>query len=452
MYAERQNKGKVSRRIDRSDTARQWVDIENRRKKFFSSNTAQFKFYMDNGIELTEELLIYEELQKKLSYPPCYILELAAALFQTYQHDKNMIISCVLDVMRDNSPQNLTINVQEIIKELDDIDQSEINSKIKTNRIRNDKRLSSDAQENYILNGNKNEVEILRERTRIDNKNVADAELKNGDYIKNNYVEIDFRKINHPNAFNLFRDCIPFTECYLHVLNEVVTMRHDLVASWYFNKENEDEIFSSGELKSFSLRNDIDSNTVRKSMFGDTKKNRTGRYFYSFIEHKDSEFNYNTRFTQIPTRNGIITPRGVNDGSGRRLRIPLKKMVKAYAIIMGGDLISDRQEEKMGLKQNQTPQKIFASGVTSSDLDLRMMNILANYVNFSFERICLALKDVNSMSKAINTIYRLKSKSGRILWEDLTRNVAQPQLMTPNRVSLGMKGIKLDSSPIIIDI
>ena len=48
-----------------------------------------------------------------------------------------------------------------------------------------------------------------------------------------------------------------------------------------------------------------------------------------------------------------------------------------------------------------------------------------------------------------NILPNLRSLDGKDLWEFLVRNVAQPQLMTPNKVSLGMKGIELDSSPIL---
>ena len=63
------------------------------------------------------------------------------------------------------------------------------------------------------------------------------------------------------------------------------------MAAWYFNAENEAEILEAKELQSHSVRRDLNPGTKikSKSMSDDTIINRTGRYFYSFIEHKDTK-------------------------------------------------------------------------------------------------------------------------------------------------------------------
>ena len=456
MYEARQHKEKVSRRIEVGNGTTQRVKMGNRKTNTKLSNVLQCKIFMDNGIELSEPYIIYRQIQEKFIHPLQNGLKFARILNRIYQFDLNMSMSYVMKALYDNPCDMngvfLRIKIPQVIQNLQTIKQNDINEEIRNNRIRNDKRISIRAQENY-LSGiyGKTDIENLREQTRTYNMRKADAELQEGDYLRNNYTNGDFRDIGFYDIF--FYDKYSFLTCYEHVSSEVAKMSKDLVASWYFNAKNEDEIFATGELRSHSLRSDLNPNTETKSMSQDTKDNRTGRYFYSFIEHKDSKFNINTRFTRPATLDGNIGIGGVKDGSGRRLRIPLKKMVKAHAAIMGGDLVDDRQERtKMKLVQNSTPHKIFASSIgINSDVELQTMALLLKYVAFVFTRIYLALNNPNAKSNAILTIYRLKTERGRDLWEDLTRNVAQPQLMTPNRVSLGMKGIKLDSSPIIRD-
>ena len=453
MYEARQNKEKICRTIDGGGMSRQRVKMENRRINTRLGNVLQCKIFMDNGIELSEPYIIYQQIQKEFMYPLQNGLKFAQILNRIYQFNLNMSLSHVIKALYDNPCDMngvfLRIKIPKVIQNLQTINQGDINKEIKNNRIRNDKRISLRAQENY-LNGiyGKTYIENLREQTRIYNMEKADAELQEGDYLQRNYTNGDFRGIGFYDIF--FYDKYSFLTCYEHVLREVTEMSKDLVTSWYFNAENEDEIFATRELQSHSLRSELNPSTKTKSMPQDTKDNKTGRYFYSFIEHKDSEFNVNTRFTRPATFNGFVGIGGVKDGSGRRLQIPLKKMVKAHAVIMGGDLVDDRQEKtKMKLKQNSTPHKIFAPprGLNGY-VELQTMDLLQKYVAFVFTRIYLALNNSNAKSNAILTIYRLKSERGKDLWEDLTRNVAQPQLMTPNSVSLGMKDIKLDSSPI----
>ena len=446
-----QQQSYITRQVENG--VRQRVKMRDERN-ISHKNMIQRKFYM-GSIALINPELIRKEIEKKIDLKLKNGQIFADTLYRTYQlGDKNMDMSYVIKAMHNKAMEFYKyekasrVNITKVLAEIDGISQDEVNNKIRENRILTDTRMSFDNQATYLSGvSNKEAVEVLRERWRLDNMAKADGELKKGKYLQEQYKNVNFRDFVHEIEYI---DGL-YSSCYNHVLENVLAMRNDLVASWYFNAKNEDEILRTKELQSYSVRRDLNPKLEGKSMFCDTVIHKTSGYFYSFIEHKDSKFNTGTRFQNPSTEGGIVGGRGVRDGSGRRLRFPFKKMVKAHAIIMGGDLTKDTQESKDKMKLTEpTPHKIFASGIENSpNIDTRMQGLLSNYVSFAFYRIRLAIDQGNDAKKhAIDEIIpSLLSKDGKDLWEYLTHYVANPQLMTPNKVSLGMKGLELDSSP-----
>lgn len=446
--AARQQQSYITRQVENG--GRQRVKMRDERN-IFHKNMIQRKFYKDS-IALINPKLIRKEIEKKIDR---YLINgqiFADTLYRTYRHDdKNMDISYVFKAMDnrtiefDEHEGVSCVNITKVLAEIDGISQDEVNSKIRENRIYTDTRMDFHGQAAYLSGKyDKKDVEALREQWRSDNMAKADGELEKGEYLQEQYKNVDFRDFVHGIEY---MDEL-YLSCYRHVLENVLAMRNDLVASWYFNAKNEDEILKTKELQSYSVRRDLNHKLEGKSMDCDTETYKTSGYFYSFIEHKDSKFNTGTRFTNPATKDGTVGVEGVRDGSGRRLRFPFKKMVKAHAIIMGGDLTQDIQESgKMKLKA-PTPHKIFASGMEKeTNIDERMQGLLLNYVSFTFDRIRLAIdQGGDARDHAIDEIIpTLLRKNGKYLWEYLTRNVANPQLMTPSKVSLGMKGLELDS-------
>ena len=419
MYEARQNKEKVSRRIDgnnENSIKNSYLDRENkskiitqrtpisiqmfRRKQMVDKNTIQRRFYL-GSIALCDENTIRYELERNIKHWFMHYAELANMLYNKYNNEDIDMSIEILKQEIDNMWFFQRANNNLILKKLNDLNQEDIKKKIKEVRIKEDTRLLPKAQEKYLNNPNsyKNSIEKERNKWRKNNMEQADKELRTGKYLKDNYKS-HFRELMIPNPIN---DSLEI----LHkvVLNKVLKMRGSLMAAWYFNAENEAEILEAKELQSHSVRRDLNPGTKikSKSMSDDTIINRTGRYFYSFIEHKDTKFNTNTRFSQ-PTTNseGFVKEGIVKDGSGRRLRIPLIKMAKANAAIMGGDLVEDRQEQcKIGLKQNETPRKIFASGKETDNADNLLKGLLINYVSFVFSRISIALKKLDMEGRII---------------------------------------------------
>lgn len=483
MYETRQNKEKVSRSIDgnnKRNMKNSHLYIENMpkfiiqklpipirmfagRKQIKDENIAQRKFYF-GSIILCDENTIKYELERNINRWFIDYARLAKMLYDKYNNeDIDMSIEILKQVI-DDMWFFQRANNDTILTKLGQIDQENIKKEIKKVRINMDTRLSDETRREYINDHkNKTEIETLRDRWRQSNKEKADNELNKGKYIENEVYTEGIRGFMHNGQdfshYNFRRNASKkgkmryikgVKQCYEHVLKEVLSIKDELVASWYFNAIDENEIFSAKELQSHSVRRKMDSNAYTKSMDIDTVNNKTGRYFYSFIEHKDSKYNTGTRFSQKATVDGQLNDGRVIDGSGRRLRIPLHKMVKAHAIIMGGDLVEDQQEvKKMKLTQNATRNKIFASGnVNPSNVNEYLEGLLKNYVNFVFYRLELVFNNQKDNDIVKQTITDLKNKKGQELWEYITRYVAQPQLMTPNKVSLGMKDIRLDSSPL----
>lgn len=449
--ARRQQQSYITRQVENG--GRQRVKMRDERN-ISHKNMIQRKFYM-GSIALINPELIRKEIEKEIDLKLKNGQIFADTLYHTYQlGDKNMDMSYVIKAMHNKAMEFYKyekasrVNIPKVLAEIDGISQDEVNNKIRENRIFTDTRMDFHGQAAYLSGKyDKKDVEALREQWRSDNMAKADGKLRTGEYFQEQYKNVDFRDFVHGIEY---MDEL-YLSCYAHVRQEVLAMRNDLVASWYFNAKNEDEILRTKELQSYSVRWDLNDELEGKSMFCDTVKHKTSGYFYSFIEHKDSAFNTGTRFSNPATKDGTVGVEGVRDGSGRRLRIPFKKMVKAHAIIMGGDLTQDTQESERKMKLDApTPHKIFASGMEKeTSIDERMQGLLLNYVSFTFDRIRLAIVQGGpAKDHAIDVIIpSLLNMHGKDLWEYLTHYVANPQLMTPNKVSLGMKGLELDSSP-----
>lgn len=455
---------------------------------------AQRKIYLDT-VELGSEELLEAEIHRavpKLPLLPAIPVTVSSAPFEFVPTSPDYIkeLSTALWAEYGNKP-NAHVMMRDIIDGINKVGTSgKIQIQIMTDaefkgfRRGKDTRLSDPLKSEYAAFAvpakdsdpmhlaKKEEVKVAREQLAKTYKTEADDNLSQGDYFKN--VQKDsFRDlvVSLPESADFtLRD---------EVLAAVLAMKEHLTAAWYFNETGEKAVFDSGELISADVREEVKTpgtSIEKKTQDEDSQDNKTGRYFYSFIEHDASGFNTGTRFTKPATPTGTLSSLGgVKDGTGRRLRIKLSKMVKSGAMIMAGDLIADGVEYyKMGLDQNKTPQKLMASGTKTQDTDQMTDGLLENYVNFAFLRISIAKdEDAQIRDSTTNALtgYKAgehalvqlrtlvdnyntattpadKTKAERELWEYLVRQVAQPQLMTPVRVSLGMKGIKMDKSPV----
>lgn len=325
-------------------------------------------------------------------------------------------------------------------------------------RISNDTRLSDPTKLEYQKAFNdrandpgryaaaKKRAKQERQQWVDNNSQEADVELKTGDYFQDIQEGRDFRTMDVPTTLTG-----PARETMRKVEARVLGMKDSLMAAWYYNQTDADKfkIFDEHELRSVRTREKLAGKKVdSKSMSVDVEDNKTGHYFYSFIEHEDTGFNTNTRFTQPATADGQLGS-GAGDDTKRRLRTPLRKNTKAGAIMMGGDLADDKQEQqKMGLSQNATPNKLFGSG---SDPD-KLEGLLRNYVRFVENRIYQAMpytvskinpfRSYTTGEVALQKLDTVDSMSDMELWEYLVRQIAQPQLMTPSKVSTSMKAVE----------
>lgn len=402
---------------------------------------------------------------------------LSNKLWTTYGNadKKHMEIGTVVKVVKEKPPTDTT-QVLKVAEDVETIDQRDVNTPENfRQRISTDTRLNEKDKKDYIKAFNnrkvkpeayqtaKTAVKATRTQGNLANTATADGELRTGAYFLKTQKGVDFRGISLQSG--LPTDLAQL----LHTVEvRVLGMKNKLKAAWYYNSENEKDIFDAHELRSVSARKAlVPKGTVieSKSMAVDLDENKTGGYFYSFIEHEDSAFNTNTRFTGKASADGTIDARSKKAATGRRLRMPLSKMVKAGAMMMGGDLADDKQErEKMGLAQNKTPNKLFASSNTVGD---KIDAMLRNYIQFIGKRIHEAMPSVAKKTKrffsgidffgmidttptkgelAIAKFRTIGTMTDQELWEYLVREIAQPQLMTPLKVSTSMKNVKLDDA------
>ena len=378
---------------------------------------------------------------------------------------KNIDVSGIWNMYGESNESNTTIDaiIQILKKEKGKIQLEELSvndSNLKKARRAIDTRLGADRTRYAEEELGKEDAKIIRKNKAKADKRIADNIISTGDYLMN--INVRDVSISSPKTDKITN----IHSTYSKILNMILAMKNDLMVSWYYNVENEDEIMGSNEI---TARNILSKkgNIKSKTQHFDSEINKTDGYCFGFLEHKNQSFNTGTRFTQPAAIDGALAAEiGVADGSGRRLSIPFTKLLKQYPLIMAGDLIEDKQEvKKMLLNQNQTPNKIFGDGmILSTDNDEQYgINLLTNYVNFCFARIRIALDSSNHKTREqglkvlgkleeIHNNYKNsddknKSTIQSELIEYINRNIAKAQFMIPQHISFGMKGWKKSKSP-----
>lgn len=324
-------------------------------------------------------------------------------------------------------------------------------------RIRSDTRLPEALREEYALAKMRREVdpaghEEVKARVKAErqawsqaNRDEADALLRSGDYMTDQQRK-DFRTIDIKSGLPSDSDV---QELLDKTLARVMNMRDSLRAAWYYNQQNADDIFPSGELRSKRERQKLAPGaTVMSKTMDDDEDNGTHGYFFSFIEHEESPFNVNTRFTKPATADGVLsTP--ADDDTKRRVVVDLEKLVKAGAIVLAGDILEDKIAMGFGIDRDKriTEQRVIGAGKAADRQEKSGVDafdgLLTNVINTCALRLNAAMDNpAGDGMKILCELADLDFWTDQELWDFLSRRVLQSQLMTPMKVSTSMKGLK----------
>ncbi|MCG8696864.1 MAG: DUF4157 domain-containing protein [Bacteroidales bacterium] len=442
-----------------------------------------YQYSSDN--ELFKDLKNYvKEFSMKLFLTFQPLKKLATMLFSEYgnNQDRHMEIGMVEKVLKqwckENKEYAFTFgDINEIVHQLRNVLPYDINTPgWFEKRIIRDMRIPEQTRKAYIAAWNdkrnnretyktvKSAVKDMRLNLMANNRKEAHAYLRTGKYMK-----------EQKTAFNYIPRNMDVNEEIIlnNVKRAVLNMRKDLMVSFYYNVENEEEIFGdiaphsrdrnvtgkedksvySPGILSLTERKKSGSQVDSKSQLKD-EENKTDMFVYGWIEHKDGEYNYNTRFN-LPAHTGGDTTAVANYETayegGRRAHRPIDKVAVDGALVMLGDLTTDTlalDKSRLDLGTSDANNLIIGLDlkIQNGDTQKYAHDILEALMNRMIIRLRKVKKTIRKpIVEKLENILKNDAKGNAELWSYITKNIMRPQFMVPKYIMHAMKGLAFDA-------